>query len=524
MVTAETSTHPLEPGYTLRDFQQEMVDKALKVPVFLCGDDMGLGKTIEGMEVDRRRRLAAGKNGILGLTLVITTLSGTDVWTQHYKTYLPQIPTYTIDPKNRDAFEKVVRAGRPGVYIVHWDVLRLLPSLRERTWFHVIADEVHRAKNRKAQVTQAFKKIKTHHKLGLSGTPGDNKPDDLWSILNWILPKMFGSYWRFFKYYCDYKDHPNGYKIVTGVRNVAHLHNLIGKYWIRRRKEQVAKDLPPKEYDTRWVELYPAQRRAYDDMRKKQLAWVGEHENDLKPVAAPIIITQLMRLQQFAVSGIVVQPGFKRVRNKKWNPHIPTVPEDQLKDLRENWRTRRVPITIYKMVDPSAKLDYFMDMIKDVDLDANPIVVFTQFKRAATLLSERLAKVKIPHGVVTGDVAKGDRDQAVLDFQAGRTQVFVGTIGSCRESITLTRSQTVVFIDRAWSPSWNRQAEDRLHRIGQTGSVQVIDLVARNTLDMGRMQHYKTKWTWLQKMFGDQTLDYQKQLDKEPALPEGEAA
>jgi SNF2 family DNA or RNA helicase len=528
------TTTDLEPKYTLLDFQSEMVEKALKVPVFICGDDMGLGKTIEGMEVDRRRRVADGGKRLK--TLIVTTLSGTDVWTQHYETFLPQLRTTVIDPKNRHVFIRRLEQGIADVYIIHWDIIRMpemLDALRQVKWFHVIGDEIHRVKNRKAQVTQAFKKIGTRYKLGLSGTPGDNKPDDIWSPLNWILPKTFGSYWNFFKYYCDYDKAEEGYRIVTGVRNVSHLHNIIGKYWIRRRKEQVAKDLPDKYYTTHWVELNPTQRRAYDQMRKKQLAWVGEHED--QPVAAPIVVTMLMRLQQFAVSGIEVEQGTKRVRNKYFDPTRPEVKEEDIENvgyfdkvegrfIGDNWRMRTVEVIIYKMVDPSSKLDYLMDLLKDVDLDANPIVVFTQFKRAATLLSERLTKAKIPHGVVTGDVPKSSRDQAVLDFQKGRSKVFVGTIGSCRESITLTRSSTVVFIDRAWSPSWNRQAEDRCHRLGQVNAVQVIDLVARNTLDLGRMQHYKLKWTWLQRMFGDQTLDYQKQQDKEPTLPGQEAA
>src|SRR5262245_50457817 len=92
----------LEPKYILRPFQQEMVDKALKVPVFLCGDDMGLGKTIEGMEVDRCRRVALGRGAVLQLTLVVTTLSGTDVWAKHYQRFMPNVPVWTIDPKNRD--------------------------------------------------------------------------------------------------------------------------------------------------------------------------------------------------------------------------------------------------------------------------------------------------------------------------------------------------------------------------------------------------------------------------------------
>jgi len=522
------------PQYTLHAFQEVMVEKALKVPVFMCGDDMGLGKTIEGMEVDRRRRLAAGKQGWHALTLVVTTLSGTDVWTQHYADFLPNIPTYTIDPKNRPAFERLVRAGRPGIYIVHWDALRMLPSLKERRWFHIIGDEIHRIKNRKAQTTVHFKRLKSDFRLAMSGTPGDNKPDDMWSPLNWILPRQFGSYWNFLKYYCEFKRHEeHGYKIITGVRNVQHFHKLIEPYWIRRRKEQVAKELPEKQYDIRYVDLYPAQRRAYDQMRKKALAWVGENEDQIVP--APVVVTQLMRLQQFAVSGIEVEQSTKRVRNKHYDPTKPQVEEKDVQDwgqyvqhkwgsgktwVGDNWLYRTLPITIYKMVDPSAKLDYLMDMLKDIDLDENPIVVFTQFKRATTLLGERLTKAGIPFGLVTGDVQKSDRDEAVRAFQAGRTKVFVGTIGSCRESITLTRSHTIIFIDRAWSPSWNRQAEDRCHRLGQTLSVQVIDLVARNTVDLGRMSKYMLKWTWLQSMFGDKTFDYQKKLNRGQQVPQ----
>jgi SNF2 family DNA or RNA helicase len=525
------------PGYTLLPFQEEMVEKALKVPVFMCGDDMGLGKTIEGMEVDRRRRLAAGKKGWHALTLVVTTLGGTDVWAQHYADYLPNIPTHVIDPKNRPHFEWQVRRGVPGVYIVHWDALRMLPSLKERRWFHIIADEVHRIKNRKAQTTHHFKQIRSDYRLAMSGTPGDNKPDDMWSPLNWILPKQFGSYWNFLKYYCEFKRHEeHGYKIITGVRNVQHFHKIIDPYWIRRRKEQVAKQLPAKQYDTRFVELTPSQRRSYDQMRKKALAWVGENEDQIVP--APVVVTQLMRLQQFAVSGIEVEEGTKRVRNKHYDPARPRVEEKDVQDwgqwvspkwsgggkvwVGDNWLYRTVPITIYKMVDPSAKLDYLMDMLKDVDLDAHPIVVFTQFKRATALLGERLAKAGIPFGLVTGDASKGDRDEAVRAFQAGRTKVFVGTIGSCRESITLTRSHTIIFVDRAWSPSWNRQAEDRCHRLGQTMPVQVIDLIAKNTVDLGRVSKYQTKWTWLQKMFGDKTFDYVKDQNKGQDVPTGD--
>jgi SNF2 family DNA or RNA helicase len=310
---------------------------------------------------------------------------------------------------------------------------------------------------------------------------------------------------------------------VKGVRNVEHLNRTIAPFFIRRRKEEVASDLPDKYYDTRWVDLYPQQRKAYNQMAKKMLAWVGENED--QPVPAPVEVTRLMRLQQFAVSGIEVVKTTKRIRNKHFDPRLPEVNPSLHAEVMSlilakrwgparkfNWRVADVPVVVYQMTDPSSKLDYLVDMMKDMDLDANPLVVFTQFRRATTLLAHRLERAKITYGIVTGDSSKASRDQVVEDFQAGSTQVFVGTIGACRESITLTRSSHVVFVDRAWSPSWNRQAEDRLHRIGQENAVQVTDLIAKGTVDLGRHSSYKLKWTWLQQMFGDKVLDYQTHL------------
>lgn len=489
-----TRTDKFFKTYSLKDFQRDMIDKFATVPSALCGDDMGLGKTLEGIELDRVKRIRAGHFGLTAKTLVITTLTGTDVWTEHYRWAMPNMKVVTIDPKNRSAFVQAVKDGSHDVYICHWDALRLMPELAKRQWFHVIGDEVHKVKNRKAQVTRAFKKIRTTHKLGLSGTPGDNKIDDIWSILHWLYPNKFSSYWAFYKYYCDYVDlktsDGNGYRKITGIRNEKHLQREMAPFFIRRRKEEVLAELPEKYYDHIWVDLSPAQRKAYNDMRRSQLAWVGQ--NLEKPVAAPIAISQLIRLQQFAVASVDVLWETKRVRNK------------------DTGLIEDVPYPKYSLVDPSSKLDAALEFAKG--MGDNSLVVFTQFKDAVALLKWRLKHAGISYVTVTGDVPKPLRDRAVQAFQGGHAQVFIGTIGSCRESITLTKASTELFIDRAWSPSWNRQAEDRCHRIGQENAVQIIDLMARNTVDLGRHQQIQQKWTWLQMMFGDKVLDYQKKV------------
>jgi SNF2 family DNA or RNA helicase len=359
-----------EALYKLRPFQQEMVDKFMavydKYPNTLCGDDMGTGKTFEGMELDKRKRERDGRTGLK--TLVLTTLGGTDVWTRHFRKFQPWIKTVTIDPKARGSFANSIYLEEADVYICHWDVIRMdevKQALYYNHWFHIIGDELHRTKNRKAQVTQAFKRITCDHKTGLTGTPGDNNPQDLWSLLNWLYPKVWGSYWRFFDMYVDYKKHPvQGYKIIIGVRNEDHLLRVIEPYYIRRRFEEVVGDVPEKYYTPLYVDLTPRQRKAYNQMRDKDLAWVGENED--QPVPAPVVVTRLQRLQQFALAHVEVIETLKKRRNKWYDPkrkriewHADLGPPSarRVSDPRMNFPFWWEPVTVYKLIDPSAKLD-----------------------------------------------------------------------------------------------------------------------------------------------------------------------
>src|SRR2546428_13496177 len=158
---------------------------------------MGLGKTIEAMMLDATKR--TWKDTDSAKTLILAPLTPVGSWEDHYARFMPEYKVYALDPKNRSAFLHAVEQDSANIYIMHWDALRLMPELADKFWFHVIGDEIHKIKNRKAQVTRALKKIKTANKLGLSGTPADNSPQDLWSILNWLYPKTFSSYWRFYK-------------------------------------------------------------------------------------------------------------------------------------------------------------------------------------------------------------------------------------------------------------------------------------------------------------------------------------
>ena len=490
----------------LYPFQKDMVDKFGNVPSVLCGDDMGLGKTFEALALDLHRRTSGQLNGYRQTackTLIITPSSVISSWEDHIRRIWPAAKVVVINPKNRD--DLISKLKQPyHYYVIHWEALRLIDELQDIHWWHIIADEVHRAKNRKAQQTQRLKKLKTSYKTALSGTPADNAPQDLWSILNWLYPRTWTSYWSFNNYFVKIQTHnkgactaftinpdgtqdmcggyhKNGYKQVVGVAHVDELQKSIEPYYIRRLKEDVIEELPDKYYTQIDVELAPRQRRIYDQMRSQMLAWVGKHEEE--PIAAPIVVAQLTRLKQFALAYAGLESYTKR-----------------------NQATGELEaFTRVKLSEPSSKLDAVMQILED-----NPtkqIVVFSESKQIINLLNTRLASARISCVVLTGDTPQAARGDLVDNFQRGNARVFAGTIHAGGEGITLTASDTVCFLDRTWNTSKNKQAEDRLHRIGQKNAVQVIDIVAKDTVDGGRLQRLNLKWSWLKQLLGDKAKE-----------------
>lgn len=494
----------------LYPFQEALVTKHVEVTNTLVGDDMGLGKTIEAIEIDRRKRKRFAKDFIAKhkgkpLTLVVTPLTVTGSWQKHYAKWAPELKTYTIDPKNRNGFLEAVRQGEADVFICHWEAMRLIEGLRNIMWFHIIADEAHRIKNRKAQQSLALKRLWTTNKLALSGTPADNRPDDFWSVLNWLWPMEFSSFWRFRNYHllikrhdkgnncgCD-KWHEKAWDEILGCAHVEELMQRIEFFYTRRLKEDVLEDLPDKYYEDVYVDLAPAQRRAYNEMKKHMLAWVGKHENE--PIAAPVVISQLQRLQQFGGAYGRITQAFRKKKDCK----LCLAGKFGLNKCTGHWVDQLL------LEEPSTKLDAVMEIISD-----NPnkqIVVFSQSKQMIYMLQRRLEKRRITSAILTGDTPQGnqpgERDDLVARFQRGDYRVFGATIRAGGEGITLTAASTCIFLDRDWSPSKNRQAEDRLHRIGQQNAVHIINIIGRNTVEPRRNEKIELKWGWLKEILGD---------------------
>lgn len=457
--------------FTLYDFQQDDVEKLKHGGSALIGSEMGTGKTHEAIELGKLWKQA-------GPVLIVAPRNVLGSWAEKYEQQQPNARVITCGrkPKERQEFIRKLKWHEADYGLVHWEAVRLISKDLKNVMFSlIVADECHRMSNRKTQQTRALKSLKAKHKLAMSGTASGDKPEGLWSILHWLYPKEYTSYWRFRKTYCQEELQRRGnatYTQIVGVKNMQELHDRIAPFYVRHLKREtcctdhpggVMNYLPEKSYDKVMVSLNKEQRRLYDQMRKEMVAWIGEHEED--PLMASAIVAQLVRLNQISLG----------------------TPE-----ISDEGRVR--------LTTPSTKVDAAKEIITDEP--GKQFVVMTSSKQAANLAVDALPRAAALHG----DVGQKDREARIKQFTSGELQTIVGTIATMGEGVDGLQyaSDTMIFLDRMWSSIRNKQAEDRLHRQGQESSaLQIIDIMAENTLDAGRHQKLEYKWDWIKKVLGD---------------------
>lgn len=430
-------------GWSLYDYQAldtgYLTDVIRKHGSAYLGWQMGLGKTLAACaiadELDSK------------LTLVVAPNTAKfAVWEPELARFMPWAETIVMrnTAKQRAAdlaYAKQVKAsGRPLVLVVHYEALKIeLTTFNSiGPWDLVVCDEVHRIANPKTQMTRALKKVKATARLGLSGSIVQNHAEELFSPLQWMFPQVYRSRWRDWNdRYLDYVDGGYG-KICVGVKpdRLEQMQAELGVFMVYRTKDEVL-DLPTRTEITRKVHLSPAQRRAYDELRRTYATQLDSGET----ITATNGLTLLTKLRQVA-TGLDVVSG-------------------QLSD--------------------SSKIDLALEIIEDNPDEA--FVIFSWFKAAAYSLADRLTRAGNEPYVVTGDTKQGDRARYIAEFQSGQRQCFIGTLSTLGESVTLHRASNAIFLDRSYNPSTNGQAADRIHRIGQVRPVTIINIEAADTVD-----------------------------------------
>ena len=426
----------------LKPFQREDVKKMVETGCILNANVMGLGKTLETIVTLNM----LGCNRVL----IICPKSVKGTWKNELQKWT-NIPTHLINiidgtPKQ---VEKQLENLHVPYTIVNYERLRptktsnkketnkVLKAIRDIKWDAIVCDEAHRIKNAKAKQTKGIKSLKSDYRIALTGTPIQNKPNDLWSILHWINPYYSGqSYWRFVEYFCETFDNGFGTQIAGLTKDperVEALGKLLSNIMIRREND----DSMPRVINVPVnILMTSKQKKLYEKVKKEILV---ELEGLDQTLFINSSLTRMLRLQQCTS-----------------NP--------ELLGIKTN-----------------PKFDYIVDILKDYD---DKTVVFSKFKETIKALSKRLEKEKIKHVVLTGDTK--DRQEVINKFINDDDQkCFIATTGAAGEGIDGLQyvSNRMIFIDKEWSPAKNQQAVGRLVRTGQKNPVTVLSLNCENTID-----------------------------------------
>lgn len=303
----------------------------------------------------------------------------------------------------------------------------------------VIVDEVHKIKNPKTQQGKAVANNlrDAKFKIGLTGTPITNNPLDLWNILNW-LGATRDNYFAFRNKYVILGGWEG--KQVMGFKNLNNLNADLQQIMLRRTKNDVI-DLPPKIYKNEYIELSAQEKKEYKEQKNHIsmiITKIEDENGDIKEKEVPNILGLLIRLRE-ATSGVK-----SSVKSK-------------IERLVELYTEEYLPLK-------------------------RKIIVFTNFTETVKDVVDSLAEYNPLF--VTGNVPLEERQQKVNLFQSSSEHnIIVGTIGAMGTGLTLNKASAVIFIDKSYSYADNLQAEDRAHRIGTEHSVNVISLIAKNTID-----------------------------------------
>ncbi|MFZ5861802.1 MAG: SNF2-related protein [Nitrospirota bacterium] len=401
----------------------------------MLADEMGLGKTHMTMAV----LLAAVREESSRPSLIVCPTSVIDHWEDTLREYAPTLQPMRYHGTTRGPLEH----GRlPPVVLTSFSLLAREPEIfRAIAWNYLVLDEAQKIKNPATQSAKAAKSLSARHRLALTGTPIENRPAELWSIFDFLLPGYLGSAKSFRREF----ESPI---IKHGDRGrEAVLKRVIHPFKLRRLKADVLKELPPKVEDRRHCRLSPAQAAIYREV----VARDGQRlADDIRHGSGPIpyihVFAVLSRLKQLCDHPALVIKGPKG---------------------------RGMA---------SGKFELFTELMEEALDGDEKVVVFTQYLGMIDLIGAWLNK----HGVDWVELrgATRDRRAVVKRFQTDPTcRVFVSSLLAGGLGINLTAASVVIHYDRWWNAARENQATDRVHRIGQSRGVQVFKLITRGTLE-----------------------------------------
>lgn len=339
--------------------------------------------------------------------------------------------------------KRIAATGSARYTIINCEMLSIeayVKAITAMTWDLVIVDESTRFKNPKAKRTKALHKLKAAHRVILTGTPVTGAPEDVWAPFEFMTPGLFGSFWAFSDRYLE----RDFFRAVIGIKPGmdVEIKERIGSRSYRVLKREVL-DLPPKVYIDRRVKLSGVQQRAYAQMKDDlRVSIAGTPQ-----LTAFNILTMLLRLTQIT-AGLIGSS-----------------------DTGYQWLTG----------EDNAKLTELDALMEE--LRGEQVVIFGTYQKELEALAARYVGGGPYSPIIYGPTPEKLRHELIAEFQRGDRRLLFAQTHTGGIGINLTAAQTCVYYTRSWSLEDYLQSQDRLHRIGQTGTVSIVHLVAEGTID-----------------------------------------
>lgn len=417
----------------------------------VLADDMGLGKTVQSItyllsqyELDAHQKPS----------LIITPASLIYNWAHECQQFAPDLPIVVVNgtKKEREAIYQTYRQ-QSVVFITSYPSFRSDASWYHQDQFHaVILDESQIVKNHLTKQHNSLRDLSYHCLFALSGTPIENRKEDLWSIYALVLPGLL----------------PN----ITEYRRLDEqkIAKMIKPFLLRRLKTDVLLELPDK-----------LESVVYNDLSKEQ---------------KKLYIGYLQRMQEtvlgydaktFQKNRIEILTGLTRLRQLCCDP--------------------RLFIANYK--GASGKLEQCKEMVLTALAGQHRVLIFSQFASMLTILEEELNQLGVTTFKLTGQTAVHERQQMVNAFNSGDKQVFLMSLKAGGVGLNLTSADTIILYDLWWNPAVEEQATSRAHRMGQKNTVQVYRLISQGTIEEKIMQLQQKKRDLLDDMLTNETTGIQ---------------
>ena len=424
----------------LRPYQQQGLNwlQTLRAYQFngLLADDMGLGKTVQTLA-----HIAVEKHAgrLTQPALIICPTSLVANWKHEAARFTPELKIVIHHGAERTRTIKPFKSA--DLVISSYPILaRDSDMLAKQPWYLLVLDEAQSIKNVRSKNSLAVRTLNAQHRLALTGTPMENHLGELWSLFDFLMPGLLGDEKQFRRVFRKpIEDAADDERRQLLIRRIAPL-------MLRRKKQDVVKELPEKIEVLRTLTLDGKQRELYETVR---IAMQEKIKNEIEKKG-------LNRSQ------IVILDALLKLRQVCCDPQL-------------------VKLASAKAVKQSAKMEFLLELLPELIAEGRRILLFSQFTGMLDLIEAQVRKSNIPYVRLDGQTK--NRETPVQQFQNGNVPLFLISLKAGGVGLNLTAADTVIHYDPWWNPAAENQATDRAHRIGQNKTVFVYKLICEGTVE-----------------------------------------